>query len=1141
MTNANTADNATLKIGSETAKPLWYNDERASSSNSWEATEIISVFFDGANYRASNSQGGSNKKTAAYLLGDLRTLAVGQTYIANENVKTSDKQFVRMSKDINVLNLTDEVATGDLKAFNNLTYQALVPVEKYNANKVGGYSDGDCAIGSPAKLSLKISRAYTDGTITITFDDAEYEVPALAADSVSDIVNSAVTVLSSTGEWVFTNNNGVLTATSIAHGDFSDTIFSLIGGIGTGVVGIAGEPVPGTPDTDEEANDGTSTVLTMTLTKGVGTVDITFGEETKTISVTDTDNASNIVTSIVGETWSSWNVEVDSLDTETAVISAVLYGVHAVEEISVAENIQGISGVPTLVTQGTTVLKVYNKSEDAWTNVTISQYAANSAVWQSLSITDLISAVFKQNTINNHIEYTAENYIGNYDEDKAISVPLTTNRTYAITNGVLGIGSNSSSYKGATNPIDVTPYSKMYLKFYLSNSHTSVSAFTDANNTVVGGKILNTTRDFIEVEVPYGATKLYLSTHKDHISTISAIGVIKKEVKDVTDDLYDKLNSLKESGEKLVEIPLTQGNVNYRILQSTNKFGSDKTDKHIFVPVVGNAVYKIIGNSIRSFDYSWTIDKTEGFLGTPHYCSGITGVSSRGANTTTFITAPSDAKFLYLSTAFSGTNSRPSYLARFYDLTERLEIIEDNVDAVKECVTEIDISESVYPPINYRMIASRGGEFTSSTGTTDKHINVPVIGGATYRMTCPTTQICGFVTDAMIGTAFGKMPHFCAGTTVMSLAAGTVDIKAPLDARFLTLTVRQNGDANNLRRPTFFARVEKGLAQSAENTKAIMEGVKSSDALIFDYYGEKLNLHNKYGLMAVASCYASSLQSTACYGDYTISVNKGVTEMQMRKNTGPLTLTTSLPSKGSTDIYHGNQCNFGTQKYDENDFFPVLYVACNNDSNNRCFELVYRIVTTVNEETGEFSSFSAVLVQTIYLPAMTDENSLGNCNIVIDRQRNYMYTYSRNNRVGASNQGIGIITRYSKIPPLFDANLEPITEVYFEDTSAQNPDYYIAEQFDPGMGRIVNGQGGDILNGKLYIVRGGYGVGYTYLYCIDLLQRRLVTLIDLYKVQVAKQQQFNDDNWTFEPEGLYIWKEDLYITTNMSTTVKVLT
>lgn len=63
MLTKNTATNPTLRIGpaSATAYPLYYNEERASANNSWEADEIISVFFDGTNYRASNSQGGGGK------------------------------------------------------------------------------------------------------------------------------------------------------------------------------------------------------------------------------------------------------------------------------------------------------------------------------------------------------------------------------------------------------------------------------------------------------------------------------------------------------------------------------------------------------------------------------------------------------------------------------------------------------------------------------------------------------------------------------------------------------------------------------------------------------------------------------------------------------------------------------------------------------------------------------------------------------------------------------------------------------------------------------------------------------------------------------------------------------------------------
>lgn len=62
MTNKNTAaSGVTLQVGSETATTLWYNGAAASADNSWEDGEVISVYFDGTNYQASNSQGGGGK------------------------------------------------------------------------------------------------------------------------------------------------------------------------------------------------------------------------------------------------------------------------------------------------------------------------------------------------------------------------------------------------------------------------------------------------------------------------------------------------------------------------------------------------------------------------------------------------------------------------------------------------------------------------------------------------------------------------------------------------------------------------------------------------------------------------------------------------------------------------------------------------------------------------------------------------------------------------------------------------------------------------------------------------------------------------------------------------------------------------
>jgi len=61
MTNANTASGVTLQVGSETAAALWYNGAAVSASNTWDTEEVISVYYDGTYYQASNAQGGGGK------------------------------------------------------------------------------------------------------------------------------------------------------------------------------------------------------------------------------------------------------------------------------------------------------------------------------------------------------------------------------------------------------------------------------------------------------------------------------------------------------------------------------------------------------------------------------------------------------------------------------------------------------------------------------------------------------------------------------------------------------------------------------------------------------------------------------------------------------------------------------------------------------------------------------------------------------------------------------------------------------------------------------------------------------------------------------------------------------------------------
>lgn len=58
MTNANTANSVTLNINSTGAKALYYDGAQASSSNSWEAGEVLEVYYDGTQYQCASGGGG---------------------------------------------------------------------------------------------------------------------------------------------------------------------------------------------------------------------------------------------------------------------------------------------------------------------------------------------------------------------------------------------------------------------------------------------------------------------------------------------------------------------------------------------------------------------------------------------------------------------------------------------------------------------------------------------------------------------------------------------------------------------------------------------------------------------------------------------------------------------------------------------------------------------------------------------------------------------------------------------------------------------------------------------------------------------------------------------------------------------------
>ena len=240
-----------------------------------------------------------------------------------------------------------------------------------------------------------------------------------------------------------------------------------------------------------------------------------------------------------------------------------------------------------------------------------------------------------------------------------------------------------------------------------------------------------------------------------------------------------------------------------------------------------------------------------------------------------------------------------------------------------------------------------------------------------------------------------------------------------------------------------------------------------------------------------------SHQSAASYGDYAFFIANGRSKICLY-NLAKQEIVSSLnmPAKNG-NLYHCNQSTFSTEFYDPEDPFPLLYISQRNNSSGRCFIEGFRIKPKKGEDSDEFEELSLELVQTIYLPAMSYENSLGNANCVIDADNKVMYTYSRNNVEADDNYLICKITKF-EIPPVHQAVItleeSDILDSFMLDCTA------------------FNMQGGCIKDGILYIGQGTPDQGDLFFNVVDLGKRSLV-----------KRLALDNYNAKWEPEGCFFY------------------
>lgn len=240
-------------------------------------------------------------------------------------------------------------------------------------------------------------------------------------------------------------------------------------------------------------------------------------------------------------------------------------------------------------------------------------------------------------------------------------------------------------------------------------------------------------------------------------------------------------------------------------------------------------------------------------------------------------------------------------------------------------------------------------------------------------------------------------------------------------------------------------------------------------------------------------------QSAAVYGNYCFFVQvcrKSICLYDLSQKAKVYTANFK-PAGADNKIYHCNQSTFGAEKYNPSDPFPLLYVSQRAKSGNRCFVEVLRIHPTFNGDTTAIVSFKVELVQEIYFPQMTKENSLGNVNCVIDVKKGLMYTYSRNNRSGDDNYLQCKISQFT-IPDIKKQ------QVVLEDSDIEAS--FMIDTFAENM------QGACIVDDRLYIAQGIPTLKYVYLNVIDLQQQRLVKRYNLLGSGV---------DW--EPEGCFYY------------------
>ena len=600
----------------------------------------------------------------------------------------------------------------------------------------------------------------------------------------------------------------------------------------------------------------------------------------------------------------------------------------------------------------------------------------------------------------------------------------------------------------------------------------------------------------------------------------SSIGIIN----DITTGGADKALSAemgKQIGDVLYEDVYEVKNLSIYTLQSYSLGASDwrSTGKHRAIPVTPGDVYRITvystevsGAFYGFFTNSYTVPTSASsprpyVQGTDRQWVGISDedFQEQGyVNKSVEITVPATTAYLIIcpkdGLQYNTTWTVERKTTRMA-LVTKSSIVNNTTDGGTDVPLSAEVGKHLASEMN-KVFVSTDVEIPSATvnwminsqnkwQNSGQHKAVAVIPGSKIRLRSVNSQQPGnfyaWLTSAYtVPPTAGDSAPYAGGYTERNYSYdehGWYEWIVPADAAWLYIVVK-NGDG-------YTSDWIVQTISAISTTEAFEQYVwpQGDEYAKHEYSGPLVKIQEKHKVAAsqVTTVTSQSFQGGACYGDYLFMFTENNTTCWVYNLlTGTLLQTINIPSeeRGFVSQCHCNTVNFGTEKYDDDDQFPLIYVSTGYASGGYSGALVYRIV--VNTES-DVTTYSLTLVQTVRIPSNWSEFIVG--------KDGDCYIKTEDN---------GIVYYRMRMPKLSqgDVTLDFVNALSVCHLTPQ-PSWYNGSR---NQGHIYH-------NGKIYLVSGVPTSETSLFIVINLSTGEREVEIDLY----------NTLGLHSEPEALFIW------------------